>query len=223
MNRRFYIAAIITASFLTSCAATHSSPEVNDQAVSRQAGKTGAESEIIFDDKDFPEDASMATRKNAREITKLAPDGSRIDTMYDGYGNKTETRHFSDSRLKFVMLNTSASGQKQVFVYGQNGEVKSLPANMLDKVLTASANEIAGAAGIYEVRMSAPQPAIVQNQQPLKPLPSSKFPIQKPSVETVPAEMPPSPTTVETPKSPAQTTDIPKGKSENSPPKNQSN
>jgi hypothetical protein len=80
------------------------------------------------------------------------------------------------------MLKTTSDGQRQVFVYGQNGDVKDLPENMLEKTTTASGDELADAAGLFEVRQNRTQPAITlgkpQSSQPLQPVPSYKFPIQ---------------------------------------------
>ena len=114
--------------------------------------------------------------------------------MYDGFGNKTETRFFDNNLLlQNIIVRTSVKGEKQIFVFGQNGEVKQeLPAEMASKVLTAPANELATAAGIYEGRKQRKMP--IENQQmnkPLTPLPSSAFPIQTPriiTVQPVPAE-----------------------------------
>jgi hypothetical protein len=149
--------------------------------------KITAEGEIIIDDSDFKsEQASLTSPKSLQEITKIAADGSHINTMFDRYGNKTETRRFDyDSRLKFILLRTSADGQKQVFIYGQNGEVKGLPENMLDKALTAPANDLAAAAGIFEIRRQ-PTTTVVQSDKPLQPMPSYKFPVQTPAPQTLP-------------------------------------
>jgi hypothetical protein len=63
------------------------------------------------------------------------------------------------------MLITKSGGERQVFVYGQDGVVKSLPENMLDKVITASADEIANSAGIFDVKQQAPAPTFSQTNQ----------------------------------------------------------
>ena len=154
-----------------------------------------SEGEVIFDDsalQDFNQ-VNPVTIEGMEEQTKILGDSSKLTIMYDRYGNKIENRSFGyHPRLTFIVLQTSASGQKQVFVYGQNGEVKSLPETMLNKVFTASADEIANAAGIYQVKREAtsftpvnPQPV---EQTTLKPLPSSEFTIQNQSSEPVPVE-----------------------------------
>jgi ABC-type Na+ efflux pump permease subunit len=81
--------------------------------------------------------------------------------------------------LRFILLRTGVDGKRQVTVYGQYGEVKSLPENMLDKIFTALPKELANSAGIYEVFRQ--QHSYAENtQQPnitLKPLPRSHFSI----------------------------------------------
>lgn len=173
-------------SLLTSCASLdtkNNSVEDMEEVVFDDKIKTNSEDEIIVDDNDTKEGTAVLTSASgARETTKTAADGSQINTMFDRYGNKTETRYFNyDARLKFILLRTSASGQKQVFVYGQNGEVKSLPENMQDNVLNAPAVELANAAGIFEERrarvVSVDNP---QNNKNLTPLPGSAFPVRTP-------------------------------------------
>jgi len=156
--------------------------------------KTSDDNEIIIDENDFgnQERAGWTSDANSQETIKIAFDNSKITTVFDRYGNKTETRNFNNNpRLAFIVLRTSATGGKQVFVYGQNGDVKSLPENMLDKILTAPADEIANSAGIYN--KAATSSSFAQNyQQPnvttLKPLPGSQFPMQNQQVEQSPPE-----------------------------------
>lgn len=136
------------------------------------------------DDNRIGEDASTVFEQNetisgegARETTTTASDGSKITTVFDRYGNKSETRYFnSNPRLNFVILKTTSEGYREVFVYGRNGAVEQLPENMLDKVTTASADEIANSAGIPVIieRKSAPPPDFVLNNTQ----PSSMPPIQ---------------------------------------------
>ncbi|HXG85595.1 MAG TPA: hypothetical protein VNI84_16345, partial [Pyrinomonadaceae bacterium] len=133
-----------------------------------------------------------------------------ISTTFDRYGNRTETRTFDNNpRLAFIILRTSLKGKKQVFVYGQNGDVKSLPENMLDKILTATANDLAAAAGISEGR--AQSQTFVQSTQPLKTMPSYKFPVQMPLPQLTPPETVEitAPKPVETLKPPTEATITP--------------
>ncbi len=129
--------------------------EISDKDIAKANDDVNDKGEIVIKDDDFDglNTEKETTEKSSEEISKLDSDGSKITTMYDGYGNKTETKVFgNDSRLKMVIVRTSADGSKQVFVYGHNGEVKSVPQNMFDKVLKSPSGEIANAAQIYETR-----------------------------------------------------------------------
>ena len=96
---------------------------------------------------------SAVSGKESREETKVLDDNSKLDIMYDGFGNKTEARCFvNHPRLTCVVLSSAVSGQRKVLVYGQNGDIKELPEILLDKVTTASGDEIANSAGIYAAR-----------------------------------------------------------------------
>lgn len=175
---------------LTSCSNSdnaESSSAQSDEVVFDDGYKTTVEGEIVIDDESFEgkEKAIETDGKSSQEITRIAQDGSKLEVMYDGFGNKTETRYFYNNQLlRQILLRTRADGSRQVFVYGQNGTVESLPDNMLDKVLTAPASELANAAGIFE---GLKEPAFTQSSQTLsvtalKPLPSSQFPIRNQQV-----------------------------------------
>ena len=100
---------------------------------------------------------------NLQEQTQILDDNSKIQTMYDGFGNKTETRCFiNHPRLTCLVLSTAAKGERQVLVYGQNGDIKKLPENMIDQATTASGDEIANSAGIYAARPQETQPISAQ-------------------------------------------------------------
>lgn len=147
--------------------------------------------------------------------TKTYASSSKLETMTDRYGNKTETRCFDfHPRLRCVMLSTSADGQRKIFVYGQNGDVKGLPENMLDRAMTASADDIANAAGIVlaPTRLATP-PAYAQTNKtqkvmpplpPLQTMPNnpSQIPIQNQTTEPEKTETvkEAKPTTDNTPK-----------------------
>jgi len=189
-----------------------------DQAEIDKVYKTKPDGEIVFNDQSLAQ-TDDSSRTSSQNTTQVARDGSRVTTMFDGHGNKTEMRFFNnDPLLQTIMIRTSAKGETQVSVYGQNGRVRQLPDNMLGKAMSASASELATAAGIYEGRSETPTPTVVPNQPPLKPMPSSNFPVQKPQAETVPAETP----AAETPKPSVEPTAVPKQTVENPPSKNQS-
>ncbi|HSK73877.1 MAG TPA: hypothetical protein VK892_19420 [Pyrinomonadaceae bacterium] len=166
--------------------------------------KTNEKGEIVIEDKDFEgiEEIVSNPIQNSDDTTKVANDGSQISIMYDSAGNKTETRYFNNSRIKYLLLRTSVNGQKELFVFGHNGQTKTLPENMLDKVLTASADEIANAAGIYTTRQER-SPVFTQDQKPsesIKPLPSSEFIAQNRPAESLSATESEPETVGQTPK-----------------------
>lgn len=130
-------------------------------------------------------------------------EGLHIKTMYDGYGNKTETRSFDDDLLlRNLIVRTSVTGETQVFVFARNGVVKDVPVNMQNKVMTAPASEIAAAAGIYEEIKETP-PLVQDN-----PLADSEFPVLQPQPESA--------------KPSNENPVLPKQNAENPPTKNQS-
>jgi hypothetical protein len=127
--------------------------EISDSDVAKANGEINGEGEIVISDGDAKTgDGQRNNASGSRQDTpKLEEDGSQVLTMYDGYGNKTETRAFNNhSRLKMVVVRTDTRGLKRVFVYGHNGKVKSVPSNMIEKVLTSPADELANSAQIYE-------------------------------------------------------------------------
>lgn len=192
MNYKFCLIAVICVSMVASCSKTGKNQ--SSEVVFDDAGKTAAKDEIVIEDKSF--DGSRETlpilKAGSQEITKVAADQSRVNTMYDAFGNKSETRYFNNHlRLQFLLLRTSADGQKQIFVYGQNGEVKSLPEDMLDRALTAPADELANSAGIFQTyRPSPPAAQSIQTRSDvsLRPMPSYNFPVQNRQVDQVAAD-----------------------------------
>lgn len=174
-------------SFFTSCSSFNESDSPETAEVVFDDGyKAAQKGEVNLDDIEFV--AKDISREmpggSSRDISETAADGSKINIAYDGFGNKTETRCFNDLRVKCLQLKTPANGQREVFVFGHNGQTKKLPENMLDRVLTASANEIANAAAIYdfkkETRPQITSSEIPQQSKPLQPMPSYKFPVQNP-------------------------------------------
>lgn len=213
------LAVIIFVSLFSACSNSGSSK--NEVIFIDDGFKTAGKDEVVIDDASFKSGSSAysQSRTGSRETTRIASDGSRLATAYDAYGNKTETRVFDDNPLlQMITLHTSASGEKQISVFAQNGDAKQLPANMLDKALTAPANELASAAGIFEGRRKNAQPMIVQTSQPqLQPMPSYKFPVQQ--TAPVPSEASDSeasePEPSETEKPEGKAASAPKPKDEN--------
>lgn len=180
--------------FFVSCSQT-SGVKFSEQVIIDDAYKAAPTGEIVIDDQSFAaNEENYGQRAAYKEITKINADNSRVTTMYDGFGNKTETRYFDNNPLlSSLTVRTSAAGEKIVSVAAQNGSVKMLPKNLFDSALTAPANDLAAAAGIFEGRREAP--VIDQtNQPPLQPQPSYKFPVYTPPPVQPPVEdTPPEP------------------------------
>lgn len=175
MNNKALLSAVVIVSlFLTFYAIARKSADESaepEEIIFDDRRVAGSTDEVVFDDKDFGRriENPPSPVEVQPETTKIAADGSQINTMFDRYGNKTEKRSFnSHSRLTFVLLRTDMEGKREALVYGQSGEVKSLPENMLDKALTVTADEIANSAGIQYIKRENSMP--VQNAAPPAPV-----------------------------------------------------
>jgi hypothetical protein len=124
---------------------------------------------------------------------------TEVYELYDGYGNKTETRVFKDhSRLTSVMVATTAKGEQTVEVYGQNGERVQLSANMADKVLSGTGDEVADAAGIFQTKKQVQTPEFKLNLSQAQNLQADN--VNSETVSTGSAELPTKePDKIETP------------------------
>jgi hypothetical protein len=194
MNYKFCLLAIVFVSLLASCSKISQSKS-NEVVIDDGYKNTTTKDEIVIDDSTFNDEGiSLNSETKWQEATNIiAADRSQIETSYDGFGNRTDTRCFNNHiRVRCVMIRTATDGQKHVFVYAQNGEVKkSLPADMVDKITTASADEIANSAGIHQSFQRST--VIVRNipstnSAPLKPLPSYNLPVQNQQIEQTPVQ-----------------------------------
>ncbi len=145
--------------------------------------------EIVITDSDFTDfnEQIKTAEKSGRQMEKTLGDNSQLVFSSDGFGNSSVTRFFKDhSRLNKILLRISAEGEKIIYVYGQDGKVKYLDAQMSEKVLKASADEIANVAKIYESRedkIRRAEEIDSSRREELKPLPSEEFPVYKQNVE----------------------------------------
>lgn len=161
-------------------AAVENSNEVvltdDDQTVARNAD------EVVFEDNQdsFQNSAFLSASPTPPPMTVTkGNDNSEITTMIDKYGNKTEMRAFpGHERLTSVFVRTSPEGVSEALVYGQSGKVRALPANISERAMTATADELANSAGIYNT-VSPP----LAPRNTLQPEPSYKFPVQNQSVQ----------------------------------------
>jgi hypothetical protein len=84
---------------------------------------------------------------NAATVTELQD--SVITSTNDNLGNRIETRVFrAHPRLSQVVVLTPVKGRKQARVYGNKGEVRELPANVVINALIYSGDDLADAVGI---------------------------------------------------------------------------
>lgn len=197
MIYKFSLSIIACALLFVSCSSKGASSASNGEIVVIEDGYNAkAKKEIVIDEAAFTGKNSLNSGEkiSSSEMTKIAADSSRIDTMYDGFGNRTDTRCFNyNPRVKCVLVRSGVDGQKQIFVYASDGEVKKLSDDMFARILTLPAGEIAIAAGITQDFVQPPKPTIVRNNPPaaaqMRPLPSYYFPVQQPPAQiAAPAE-----------------------------------
>lgn len=152
MNIKFYILIILV--FSVACSSEKAkSGDQNAEVVIEDGYKTTDENELVIEDKDLKhiQDAVVTAKENSAPNNTVAFDGSKISVMLDGYGNKSETRYFDNHpRVQMILLRTAANGDKQLFVYGQNGVVRDLPPDLANRAMALSADELAQAANITE-------------------------------------------------------------------------
>lgn len=84
-----------------------------------------------------------------QDSEKALSDGSTLYTTFDSYGNKIETRKFSnDPVIASLMIITGTDGTKRLEAYGQTGEKRPLPQNLTDRAYEISSVEIAASTGL---------------------------------------------------------------------------
>ena len=201
-----FIASLTT--FFSACSSAES--KVNDEVVIDKSS-TRATEEVYITNADVKKNTS-----ESRQLSTMLPggsavnstlsDSSKVETLTDAFGNKAETRYFEGHpRVRMIILRTSVRGVREVTVYGKGGNT-TLVNNLGDRALSASADEIADAAGITSTTSSGPARNYLKRQssqssqssQPLQPLPSSSF--QKP---VTPVNQPSEATSTETATQPA--------------------
>lgn len=133
---------------------------------------------------DQPAPPVRTTAKAYKEITKIESDNSTVETMYDNHGNKTESRYFNNNPvLKMIVLRTKLNGETEAVIYGQNGDIKIAPPELVEKIMKSSAKDIAKAVEIKEGSIYNEIPAMLAATKPApEPTPFSLF--QNPATET---------------------------------------
>jgi hypothetical protein len=172
-----FLIAILCLSVFPACSS--SAPEQREISLETKDDTSHlASAEVRLDDvKSLADINSPAGGETPRDVVMPGVDNSQITVMLDKFGNKAESREFrAHSRIICVVLETGSDGKRQVKVYGQNGDVKTLPASMFDRAMTANGDEIANAAGIYSgrpMRFTSSSTTLAENQ-PTSTVPSSR-------------------------------------------------
>ncbi len=179
----FLLFAVVLSVISSACTTVESSPQ--KEVMFEDSGKTSGR-DIFISDADLQEEPTQisTSKETTQEAKRMLADKSEVETLVDGFGNKTETRNFKDNpRLRFIILRTSVDGTKVVTVYGYGKDTQTF-SDMGDTALTASGDEIANAAKLTATRSYLITPNFmkkVKSDTPkLEPLPSSTFPIKPP-------------------------------------------
>lgn len=159
-----------------------------DRSNSFQSEKSGVSETVEIYDQPAP--PVRTTTQTYREKPKTISDNSLVETMFDGYGNKTESRYFNNNPLlKMVVLRTKPNGQAEAVIYGQNGDIKIAPPELTENIMNSTAKEIAKAVNISEGIIQNEIPEMLAAQKPTPEIapPSSEsfsFAAQTPLVKT---------------------------------------
>lgn len=179
MNSKILISLLllVSAAFFSAC--TRAGAESADQKeISFNDGyKDG---ELYLDDSALKEDSAqiITAQKSSQEPKKLLPDNSEVETLIDGFGNRTEIRTFKNHpRLRFIIVKTAVDGTKTVTVYGYDPDTKTLD-NFNGDPLNTSGDEIANSAKLYATKTLTDIPPNFLKKKNFKPLPSSDFPVR---------------------------------------------
>ena len=94
-------------------------------------GGSSPDGEVVLKDADFEQAQSASPtfgERNTETAVQSLGDGTKIEIVFDGYGNKIETRYFNNHpTVKMLILSTSANGaRREALVYGQKGERKQI-------------------------------------------------------------------------------------------------
>lgn len=187
-----HLAAFLSLSFFVSCGHLSKTETAQEEVFFDDGYRATSSGEINIEDGELGRSPLTGKKQiNAAEaISTKNAQGAIVSTMTDSAGNKSESVCYDNHPLVgCVVLKTAVKGEKEILVYARNGTVKTLPADKIDDIFTASADEAARAAEITEGRNYAQTQAMFaqkpQNSAPLQPMPSYKFNVQQPApVET---------------------------------------
>lgn len=109
--------------------------------------------EIVVTEEELRPKQILTSKGSKIDPNVTLNDKSEIVTMYDGYGNKTETRYFKGhTRVQLVVIRSGTDKTKQIFVYGFDKETVQMEDKLSELALTGSGDEIADAAGLKMTR-----------------------------------------------------------------------
>ena len=186
MNFKIYLFLLVLFSaLLSACTMGQASTGRRQEIVIADEIQQSNPDEIIITENDIkavsPQNSSNGN--TSQEQTVTTDSDSKTTTTVDSYGNKTETRCFTNHpRLDCVMVTTSAGGKKEILIYPVGSGAKKLSENAAEQALTASPDELASLAGAYETRADVAKKSISPYNGKndfsgaLRPLPSSAFP-----------------------------------------------
>lgn len=179
-----FIACLST--FFSACSSA-ASKDQSEVVIDKSSTRSTEEVYITNADvkKENSDDSSGSTLQlpGGSSVNTTLGDNSKVESLTDAFGNKAETRYFEGHpRLRMLIVRTSVEGGREVTVYGNGGDTM-LVNGLGDRALTASADEIANAAGLTSTVSSGPAKNFMKRQpsqsSQLQPLPSSAF--QKPA------------------------------------------
>lgn len=128
-----------------------SAEKPTDSAESKTKSNDGSTSSDGLSPLSQKPNENHVSKVKSEDIVRVLSDGSSVSRMQDGYGNSTVTRDFKGHKLiRMILVRYSANGERRGFVYAKNGKVNEIPKQYFDRLLSASADEIASAAQIYD-------------------------------------------------------------------------
>lgn len=161
----------------TACQKSGSQVEAEEISFNDAADNKNKNVVVFEDDLEKGEKLTNTFGEKKPDTFTKGNDDSEISTMYDGYGNKIEKRFFAaNAKINNVVVQTTATGEVEVKVYGQSGETVKLAPEMAEQVLTAKGDQIADFAHIYKTREIRQMPTVVNNLPPQTAY--SNYPVQ---------------------------------------------
>lgn len=149
ISKTFNCLSLLTlAAFFSACGSLRST-QMNEVSI-QDANNSG---DVVITNHDIKPKQVLKPKESRTEPKQILADESELVTMFDGYGNKTETRYFKGHpRLQLVQVRTATDETKQILVYGFGTEIVSMPAEFAAIALNASGDEIANIAGLKTTR-----------------------------------------------------------------------